>query len=96
MLKFSAANAGTGRPVVGIGLSRAECDRLLEGQPIHFATDDMDNLPVIEVYLIAGETEESMTLDMVRDGRVDLQSIRDEREPEIPELVRPADKGRAN
>ena len=60
MLKFCAANQETGRPVLGIGLSKENCQRLLEGQPIQFNTTGMEELPDLDVLVFGGETEQEM------------------------------------
>ena len=67
MIKFSAASRETGRPCLGIGLSKENCDRLLEGQPIQFSTEGM-GLPVLEILILAGATELSITADLVKVG----------------------------
>jgi hypothetical protein len=79
MLKFSASNTTSGRPVLGIGLSRENCERLLQGQPIAFDTSTMDGLPDIEVFLMAGEDEATMAMDMVREGALVQDQIVEDR-----------------
>ena len=80
MIKF-AGNTTNDTPVLGIGLSRENCDRLLEGQPIRFTTEFMQGIPVLEVFIMGGETEADMMNDMLR--------------ADAPE-VRPADTSGAN
>ena len=75
MVKFSGTNE-SGGPVLGIGLSRANCDRLLEGNPIAFTTDSMAGLPALELLLFAGETDDDMARTMLGGGAVTLRSTR--------------------
>lgn len=52
-----------GKPVLLLGLSRANCERLLQDQPIRITRDQLVvmGLPAIDVLLIAGETEASIS-----------------------------------
>ena len=78
MIKFSATNTETGQPILGIGLSRANCDKLLAGQPILFDTSAMEGLPDLAVYIMAGETEEDMALEMYNLGAVSKEQIKED------------------
>ena len=87
MIKFSATNTETGQPVLGIGLSRANCEKLLAGQPILFNTSGMAGLPALEVFILGGETEEAMALEMYHMGAVTKEQIKEDpglREPHVP------------
>ena len=95
MIKFSGEDRNTGRPVLGIGLSRENCDRLLGGQSIQFTTDNMLGLPVLDIFIMAGETEESMTHDLLQAGAVTPGRIREDKSLRHP-TVRPADIKGAN
>jgi hypothetical protein len=56
MIKFAAESRANGNKVIGLGLSRENCRRLLEGQPI--LVDGVEvNCPGVEILLFAGETE---------------------------------------
>lgn len=68
MLKFCGENRETGLVVLGIGLTRENCERLLQGQPIHFTTLSMAGLPAMEVCIIAGEEDSSMAFTMLEHG----------------------------
>lgn len=68
MLKYGGFNPETARPVLGIGLSRENCRRLLAGEPIVFDTSGFKDLPEIEVVIMGGETEEAMAFDMIKAG----------------------------
>ena len=65
MIKFSAVNHESGLPVLGIGLTRAECEGLLQGQPLQFTTENMPSLAAIEVFVMGGATEADMALAML-------------------------------
>lgn len=57
MVKFSGKDRETGRPLLGIGLTRENCERLLAGKPIKLDTSSMQALPALDVWILAGETE---------------------------------------
>lgn len=78
MLKFTGNNTAS-RPVLGIGLTRENCDRLLGGQPIVLTTENMLGLPPLDVCLFAGETDEAMANAMVGMGAVTAEQIREDR-----------------
>lgn len=74
MIKFHAKRDGV--HVLGLGLSRANCERLLAGKPILIKLDDMRKLGAAipwegEIVLLAGETEASITDDMMKIGALD-------------------------
>jgi hypothetical protein len=93
LLKFSAETRGPlKKPVLGIGLSRANCEKLLNGRPILFSTKGMDELPELEIFIMAGETEEAMALDLMNLGALRLDQIREDPSLADPHgSVRPAD-----
>ena len=70
MIKFAGNNSETGRPVLGIGLSRDECTKLLAGNPIQFDSTGMTGLQPITVFIFGGEDEITMAFDMLRHGVV--------------------------
>ena len=92
MIKFAGNDTQTGRPVLGIGLSRDNCDRLLEGQPILFDTANMTGFPDLTVCIIAGETEESMAASMVDAGCIRQEQILEDKSLGDPH----APKGKVN
>lgn len=68
MIRAVGRHGTDGRPVLIIGLSRRNCERLLEGDPIPF-----DAIPWgvdAHVVIVAGETEESITEDFRKLGVV--------------------------
>ena len=63
MIKFHGT-ASDGSELIGIGLSRENCHRLLAGKPIHIKLADMAATGLKmkgEILLIGGETGESIT-----------------------------------
>lgn len=65
MIKFLAERDG--RPMIGLGLSRANCKKLLEGKPIFIDLQvmmiDVKSIPDLNqatILIFGGETEESM------------------------------------
>lgn len=65
MIKFLATKDG--RPMLGFGLSRANCEKLLEGKPIFIdlkvmlmESGDFPPLNEATVLIFAGESEASM------------------------------------
>lgn len=69
MIKFTAKNV-RGQDVVGLGLSRANCERLLAGEPILVPLDELVPGATIEVLVFAGETEQAMYDHFQRAGRL--------------------------
>jgi hypothetical protein len=72
MIKFAATKMVGGReiPVVGLGLSRENCRRLLLGQPICVSLDELVPSLEAEVILFAGETEEAMAKEFRDKGLI--------------------------
>jgi hypothetical protein len=91
VIKFSGTDKRDGRPVLGIGLSRGEWDRLIDGHPILFNTDGMDGLPTMDVCIIAGETERDMAELMIIGGAITSDQIVEDNSL-ADAHVRPADK----
>lgn len=82
MIKFIGHRGGSGRSVLGIGLTRANCERLQAGQPIHFHAEQMDvaSLQVQEVMIFFGETEATMEADFRKAGLLETAQVIDERD----------------
>ena len=57
MIKFAGTNELTGLSVLGIALSREECENILTGRPLLFNTENMIGLPLIEVCVIGGDEQ---------------------------------------
>ena len=95
MVKFSGTNSGSGGPVLGIGLSRENCERMLEGNPITFTTDSMAGLPALELLLFAGETDDEIAATMMGTGAVTPEQVREDKSLADPH-IRPADSKGAN
>lgn len=79
MIKFHAIRRD-GAHILGLGLSRINCERLLAGQFITVKLDEMralgSQLPWEgEVIIMAGETEASITDEMVKYGALDLARV---------------------
>lgn len=67
MLKLvTPAKDGSGKLIL-FGLSRRNCDLLLQGKPIIFDGDELE-LPGIRFVLMAGETEQNMMADLEKAG----------------------------
>ena len=61
---------GPGTPLLFLGLSRANCERLLQGLPIYIETADLNRLglpPNMEVVLTGGETEEAIVAELEKE-----------------------------
>lgn len=65
MIKFFAEKEG--RPMIGLGLSRGNCEKLLEGKPIFIDLKvmlmDIEEVPDINeatILIFGGETEDEM------------------------------------
>ena len=87
MIKFAGNDTQTGRPVLGIGLSRENCDRLLEGQPILFDTANMTGFPDLTVCIIAGENELFIAASLVQAGCIRQEQISEDKslgDPHVP------------
>jgi hypothetical protein len=74
VIKFQAVNE-KGEQVMGIGLSRENCNRLLTGLPIILRPDALGIPWPGEIVIFAGETEESLTDDFMRAGMLDRARI---------------------
>lgn len=74
MIKFKATNA-KGEDICGIGLTRANCEKLLEGHPIGLRPDAIEIPWPGEVIIVAGETEEAIALAFQRNGMLDGAKI---------------------
>lgn len=59
MLKLKFTPKDTSRPVVVLGLSEANVEKLKEGSPIHFAGEDA-KMGELDVVIMHGETEQAM------------------------------------
>lgn len=61
-----------GRPVLLLGLSRANVERLQADQPIVISADELEamGLPAVEVVILAGETEATIAAQL---GALPLQ-----------------------
>lgn len=73
MIKFHGT-ASDGSELIGIGLSRENCRRLLDGKPIHFKLADMapSGLQLKgEVLIIGGETEQDITDQLHQSGALE-------------------------
>lgn len=68
MIKFTAP-IKTGGTLLGLGLSKKNIEKLMQGLPIKINGSDI-NLPNIEVFIMYGETEQKMHEDMVKMGLV--------------------------
>lgn len=69
MIKFTAEVQGNPkRRILGIGLSRENCERLLAGEPIQ--VDAMAvGMPAFEgLFIMAGETEQAMYDELKKHG----------------------------
>lgn len=69
MIKFLGERDG--RPMLGLGLSRGNCERLLDGKPIFidlsvmlFECADKTNMNNATILIFGGETEEQMQRDL--------------------------------
>ena len=92
MVKFAGTNETKG-PVLGIGLSRENCERLLEGDVITLTTDSMEGLPSLELLLFAGETDDEIAGVLTNGGAIAPDRVYDDKTLAEP-LVRPADNAK--
>ncbi len=90
MIKFHGTSPDD-REMLGLGLSRKNCERLLAGQPIFIDLDKMasagSGLKMRGVILIiGGETEEAMTDEMHKGGALEHARVFgfDERKEQKP------------
>lgn len=97
MIKFSGTNPETGHPLLGIGLSKENCDRLLEGQPIMFPAANMAGLPAIDVFIMGGTDESTMLSDMLKAGVVTMSQVHGNPSLDDPHSeLRPAESRKVN
>ena len=75
MVKFSGSDKTSGSPVLGIGLSRENCEKILDNQMILFNTQNMPGLPQLEVCVFGGETEEDMEKTLLLTGVLTPEQI---------------------
>ena len=71
MIKFFASKEG--RPMIGLGLSRRNCEKLLEGKPnfidlkvMLMQVQDVPDPNEATVFIFGGETEETMKAELRR------------------------------
>lgn len=67
MIKATGRQAD-GKPFVLLGLSRENCRRLLEGQPIKIDMADLGQPERGTVLICAGETEEAVKRELIEAG----------------------------
>jgi hypothetical protein len=80
-----AAKTTDGDPLLGIALSRENCELLLAGKPIFLNTGNMpEPMPAIYVFLMAGETDHSLLATLEING-----VIREDTLQEDPQLIDP-------
>lgn len=63
MIKFTITKQGGGK-LYGLGLSRKNCEKLLEGLPIKVSLFEMGGDTGDEVLLMAGETEAAIRKEL--------------------------------
>ncbi len=68
MIKFGGPATESNRPLLAIGLTRENCQRMLAGEALFFDTTSFPNMPAIDVFIIAGETEEAIAFKMLKQG----------------------------
>ncbi len=70
MIKFTARLKDGGKKMLAMGLSFENLRRLKDGKPVSFALSDLglDGGEIGEIMIFAGETEESITNDLVSKG----------------------------
>ena len=88
MIKFHGV-ASDGGELIGIGLSRENCTRLLAGKPIHIKLSDMAQTGLQlrgEILIIGGETEQSITDELHSMGALEHARVFgfDERKEQKP------------
>lgn len=83
MIKFAGTHDH--RLTIGLGLSRANCERLMMGKPIAFNLQDMNpKFPDLTIMLLGGETEEAIKDELVKAGKITPQTtIKEIRHGEI-------------
>lgn len=81
MIKFTGTQDG--KPLLGLGLSRGNCDKLLAGQPIVIHCEQIGLAP-LTIFLMGGETEESMAGELLSTGALRGSVIRVDEGPLHP------------
>lgn len=67
LIKFTGISGKKGeRGVIGIALSRSNCDRLVAGEPILFRTEDI-NIDGFDVLIVGGEDEVTILNKLTRE-----------------------------
>lgn len=66
MIKFTAE--GSKGKILGIGLSRLNCEKLLTGQPITLDTKSLGLPFQLQIIIIGGESEFAITDELERNG----------------------------
>ena len=79
--------------MLGTG-SRANCERLLEGNPITFTTISM-GAAALELLLFAGEADDDMARTMLDGGAATPEQVHEDKALADP-YVRPADTKETN
>lgn len=92
-MKFGGETQGGKGRLIGIALSRRNCERLLEGDPITFSLEEL-GLRVVpmrggrtrdgQILLVAGETENAILGELMqvsRDAGVELKTMGLDGEP---------------
>jgi hypothetical protein len=65
-----------------LGLSRANCERLLQGQPMRISGDDPAiGLPGVTIVIMGGETEGAIEAELRSRGLVTDQTTIEDRRP---------------
>lgn len=73
MIKFSAGNEGN--KIIGLGLSRKNVEKLMEGLPIIVKGREINRPEVGEILVFFGETEEQMVADLELEGLLDKNTV---------------------
>lgn len=73
MVKFTASTEA-GVPVIGLGLSRANCDLLLEGRPIAINAADL-GLAALEIIIFAGLDETTLRQQLEKMGAITERTV---------------------
>jgi len=84
MIKATGTNSD-GEPVLIIGLSRGNCEKLLAGQPIPFKTGEL-GLPQLEILIMAGETETAMYRELRDMGILKNTAVHEDKRLENPNI----------
>ena len=85
MLKAVLTKAtGSGEQLVILGLSRLNCEKLLEGRPIHIELSLLGLPTTLEVLLVGGETEEAIRLELEKGLAGEKSSIKEPETDDAP------------